>query len=337
MSDGVPAPRFEESTDAQRLMGDAGLSAGAIVESFVLLLALKAIEALFFGPGYFASLGQHPFWIVVLLAAIQHGLFTGVITAGLAGLMMDWPPRPVDVDITAHYLEVAILPLQWLTAALCIGLFRQTQIREQRRLNQENAKLEGMNKALASEIARLDETIGRFELEAVTRSQEGADAFGSLGALHDASPEELMARFDEAAADCLALSTRLLLPLEDQSFADRSGQEPLPGLDSILHFRDPLITCAYCSTGAVLYSREADEGEPRRRFVVAGIRLDGSRELVAIVAVAAGIEGDTSADIGRVIVAATLLASAAAIPLSRAMDEPVVEARRPEFRLVVNG
>ncbi|MDO5370578.1 MAG: hypothetical protein Q4F04_09565 [Paracoccus sp. (in: a-proteobacteria)] len=145
--------------------------------SAVLLLIIRAAEPLFFGEDYFSTLTYHPFWIVVLLAAVQHGLFVGVATVGLATLMMDWPPRPVGVDITAYYADMAATPTQWLIVAVIIGLYRQGQIRRDQRVRRGNARLIEMNDALAKEIYRLDAALARAELAAATRPEGAAPAF----------------------------------------------------------------------------------------------------------------------------------------------------------------
>ena len=80
------------------------------VGSAILLVAINAAEPVFFGEGHFASLTYHPFWIVILLAAVQHGLFVGLSVVGLATMMMDWPSRPVGMDITEHYVDIATAP-----------------------------------------------------------------------------------------------------------------------------------------------------------------------------------------------------------------------------------
>jgi hypothetical protein len=156
--------------------GGTSLLLRAVLESLLLLLLMRAIEALFFGPGTFASMALHPFWIVVLITSAQHGLFAGVITAGLAALMMEWPQRPIGMDITEHYLDVAIVPMQWLLVALCVGLFRQGEIRAKNLLAAENARLSEANEALANEVDRLDATIWDMELAAVTASAEAPAA-----------------------------------------------------------------------------------------------------------------------------------------------------------------
>jgi hypothetical protein len=137
----------------------------------VLLLVVRAAEPLFFGEGFYATLSAHPYWILVILASAQGGILTGVLTAAFAALVMDWPPRPIGVDITAHYVSAAIVPVQWLLAAIVIGAFRQQQIRHEMQLAAEVTRLTGMVTDFAQEIELLDQEIITLELRAAT----GAD------------------------------------------------------------------------------------------------------------------------------------------------------------------
>ncbi|MBB1491245.1 hypothetical protein H5395_06805 [Paracoccus sp. MC1854] len=176
----MTSPSEAPARDAGFEPGTSQTESAAFLRGFlgsaVLLLIIRAAEPLFFGEDYFSTLTYHPFWIVVLLAAVQHGLFVGVATVGLATLMMGWPPRSVGVDITAYYADMAATPTQWLIVAVIIGLYRQGQIRRDQRVRRGNARLIEMNDALAKEIYRLDAALARAELAAATRPDGAAPA-----------------------------------------------------------------------------------------------------------------------------------------------------------------
>lgn len=202
----------------------------SIFESLLVLLLLRAIEQVFFGPGTFSAQAVHPFWIVVLIASVQSGVFAGVFSAGLAVLMMDWPARPIGVDITDYYLSVAIVPAQWLLAALVVGLFRQTQIRAERQLIGDKARLVDANKILAGEVVRLDKLFRDLELEAVTaqeRADRLPDALTKTAVLASAAPKEVPGRLVAAGAALGARDVRLIIDGEDRG---RDGSKSLPAL-----------------------------------------------------------------------------------------------------------
>lgn len=189
-----------------------------ILASGVLLLLAIAFEHLFFDQGFYASLVLHPFWIIVLLATLESGLYVGVATAGLAALLMEWPPRQVGVDITDYFVDLAMLPLQWLLAALCIGLFVQANIRALAALRRENARLMDMNETLASEIMRADQALHETEVRIVTQPHNPAPplaAFADLAGLEQA-PAASVASQTRAVALCFTpLPCDLLLISED--------------------------------------------------------------------------------------------------------------------------
>ena len=203
MTKGMPAGQRAHAPAGKKSFSEVKPLLRGLIESIVLLLLIRTVEVVFFHEGYFTTLVEHPFWLVVLLASVQHGLFVGVATAGLSALLMDWPVRPLGVDITAHYMTTAILPLQWMVVALCIGGFRQSQILAEHALRSERDELTAMNDVLAIEVRRLDKALEGFELEAVTGPPEQARPeilMSAIAALRDAEPNDLRARFDEAVA-----------------------------------------------------------------------------------------------------------------------------------------
>ncbi|CAM3403316.1 hypothetical protein PANO111632_17790 [Paracoccus nototheniae] len=205
------------------------------VGSAVLLLAIDLSERLLFGEGYFSGLAWHPFWIVILLAAVQHGLLVGLSIVGLATMMMDWPTRPVGVDITEHYGDIASVPAQWLVVALLIGLYRQGQLNRERAMARECDRLREVNLVLAGEIHRLDAFVARAELAAVTRAPGAGQPLGQISGpadRGDAIPDLLPPAPDAQPPAPDAPGTILALVAEgggDREPRDAGGTDPAPG------------------------------------------------------------------------------------------------------------
>ncbi len=223
-----------------------------IFEGFVLLVAVVAVERLFLGRGTYAALDVHPFWFPVLLITLQYGLYSGVVTACLAALMLDWPIRPPGQDIVDFYFEVVRLPVQWVLVAMAIGIFRQAQIRAETVRERTIASLRATNERFAEEVARLDDELYRFETAVATATVspgEGPaarpgmpEALQRLAALRAAAPESLGARFAEAAGAVLDGSpARLYRAAADGSYVDSRGAPPLPGLAPSLAADHPLL------------------------------------------------------------------------------------------------
>lgn len=205
----------------------------AVLGNSILLLLLVGAEHLFLGSGFYSSLIQHPFWIIVLIAAVHDGLFVGVMTAVAATLLMDWPPRPAEADITAHYIQVAILPLQWLFAALCIGMFRQMELRRAIAAAAEGERLQQVNEVLAADLQNLEAQMTAAQLKILMRegTRDRQDKLVSrVLALQEADLSNLGPLFSAVAELCTPLPAIVLFKNGE------GGLEPLDAEQASNHF-----------------------------------------------------------------------------------------------------
>ncbi len=224
----------------------------SLVGVVLLLGAIAAAEPLMFGLGYFHTLTLHPFWIVVLLAASQHGLAVGLAAVAAATVLLGMPVRPLGMDATVHFAQAAVLPLQWLTVALILGMYRQRQLQATEALWQANTRLTQMNDTLAQEVDRMDAMLTVVERSAAARPaerpapvpeavQEAAvvpivppaaetafDAHRLLAAVASASTADFPAALTRAAHAVMDRPTLLVLqiPGEDALFIGATDSAP---------------------------------------------------------------------------------------------------------------
>lgn len=140
-----------------------------IIGAAVLLVLIAGAEPLLFGAGFYETLKLHPFWIVILIAALQHGPGVGIASVALATFLMGWPDRFVGEDAAVYAARVAVLPLQWLVVALIVGLYSQKKILETEGLRAEVTRLEDVSDNLAAEIERMDSLVLDLERDAAAR------------------------------------------------------------------------------------------------------------------------------------------------------------------------
>ena len=162
--------------DLTRVLPRRDLTAAPVLRDMlgiaILLIVIALIEPLF-GAGSYATLEFHPFWVVVLIAALQQGLAGGVVAVVMATLLLDMPDRLVGEDATVYLARSAVLPLRWLIVALLVGLIRQAQLREVAGLKAESARLARANEVLAQEVERMDAMVVTLERQAVAREVVG--------------------------------------------------------------------------------------------------------------------------------------------------------------------
>jgi hypothetical protein len=246
----------------------------ALLGNMLLLLVLVAVERIFFGPGTYSSLIQHPFWIVVLVAAVLDGLYVGVLIAAAATLLMDWPARPGDADITTHYIQIAILPLQWLLAALCIGLFRDAELKRDRATRLEMLRLRHASDVLAADISNLEAQIAHEQLQKLstdTTSGSKDKLIKHVLELQGSSPDELHSAFGSLARLTTSLPAYLFtLNKEGALELDARCPEPSGHLDP--KFETDLLHAIRNSAVAILERAETEETGSTSSFtVVVGI------------------------------------------------------------------
>lgn len=263
----------------------------AVIGNFILLLLLVGAERLFFDPGFYSSLIQHPFWIIVLIAAVHDGLFVGVMIAVASTFLMDWPTRPAEVDITAHYIQVAILPLQWLLAALCIGLFRQAELRKAAAAAAEMARLQQVNEVLAADIMTIEAQMTRTQLETLLRDEtldRDDELVSRILALQGGDLLTLAPLFGALADLCTSLPASILIKSTDGEFdliaADQAGNHPY--LEA--PFTPEHMQSLRMMSAIVIHRTEPFDRQPDYPFrVIAGVTspdrraLHGAIELLA--------------------------------------------------------
>jgi len=102
----------------------------------------------------FEGVQPHPFWIPVLLLAIQYGTNEGILAALAAALALrlgNLPEQSIAQDLYQHLFTLTREPILWLVAGVLFGELRMRQIRER----------EDLRAGLA---------LARKEAEAITRS-----------------------------------------------------------------------------------------------------------------------------------------------------------------------
>lgn len=127
----------------------------------VALLELVLFFAVAFGIDWavgsglrFDGVQPHPFWLPVLLLAIQYGTNEGVLAALVAAVALrlgNLPEQTISQDFYQYLYAVTREPILWLVAAVLFGELRMRQLRERDELR------DGLDRA-------------RKEAEAITRS-----------------------------------------------------------------------------------------------------------------------------------------------------------------------
>ena len=127
----------DEAQNAPRRM--LGLRVAALLEIAAFLGTALAVDMLFALGDRFASLTPHPFWIIVLLVAVQYGAKEGLIAAlaATAALLIgNLPEQGFSEELYDWLLRASREPLLWVFAALLLGEIRDAHRWERERLRE---------------------------------------------------------------------------------------------------------------------------------------------------------------------------------------------------------
>ncbi len=125
-----PSPPPADGASPRRWFG---LRPVALLELLLFFAVALGLDV-WLGAGVrFDGVQPHPFWIPVLLLAIQYGTSEGVLAALVASVALrlgNMPDAGIDQDLYDHLFTLTREPILWLVAAVLFGELRMRQLRE---------------------------------------------------------------------------------------------------------------------------------------------------------------------------------------------------------------
>lgn len=196
-----------------------GVRASAWLEMLVFLAGLLVVDTLWGGGERFLTTSPHPFWIIVLLIAVQYGAFPGLIAAVASSLALVVGNQAVSMAswMTPEVLDnpAMLNPVLWVIAAVILGEVRQRHIREKTRLEsqlreavQREAVTAGAYDELRIRKQRLEERIAGEMHSALT-------VFRAAKSLETMSPAQILRAVEQVVADLLGAKAFSLFLLKD--------------------------------------------------------------------------------------------------------------------------
>jgi GGDEF domain-containing protein len=173
----------------------AGVRVSAILEIAMFLGVALAADRIFFDGSRFRSAPQHPFWILVLLVAVQYGTNAGLLAAlasSAALLAGNLPPQAISQDRFMWLFHIGQLPLLWFVSAVVLGELRMRQIRERAALGRELAETARREQVLADGYKRLNAVKEALETRVAGHLRTAVGMYESARAIEKLDPSEVL-------------------------------------------------------------------------------------------------------------------------------------------------
>ncbi len=137
-----------------------------VPETVLLIGAMTIVDAMYFGGHRFQDVQPHPFWLPILLVAVQYGIGGGAFAALCATAALytgALPPRGEDIEFYSYLGSLAGQPAAWLMTASMLGALRTVHIWRETSLTTTLRESEDRAMAIADGLRRSLREIDRLE------------------------------------------------------------------------------------------------------------------------------------------------------------------------------
>ena len=172
-----------------------GIRASAILEMLLMLVALLVLDRVFFDGNRFFDVNPHPFWMVVLLIAVQYGTSEALLAALLSSVFLlfgNMPPAPQGVDHYDHLYTLFINPILWFFVGWILGELRQRHIRERNRLTKELEDAQAREHLIADSYGFVKERKEALEVQVSGQLASSIEAYRAAKAVESLDPKAVM-------------------------------------------------------------------------------------------------------------------------------------------------
>jgi polysaccharide biosynthesis protein PelD len=179
-------------TEQSRILG---IRVSALIEMLVGFIVLIAID-MFLGAGNrFWDVNPHPFWIVVLIIAVQYGTAEAMIAAIIATvfyLLGNMPVRAEGVSFYDWLYSLSVNPVLWVIAAWVIGELRQRHIRERNTLVREVEESHQREDLIANSYNFVKGRKESLEVQVSGQLLSSIDAYRAAKSVETLDPKSVM-------------------------------------------------------------------------------------------------------------------------------------------------
>lgn len=186
MTNTTPTP------DHKRVLG---IRSSAILEMLLGLIALVVIDKLFGAGNRFWDINPHPFWIVVLVMAVQYGTAEGLLAA-IASILFylvgNVPAAEEGIAPFSYIYTLSINPVLWLIAGWVLGELRQRHIRERATLMRELDESREREALITDSYKFVKNRKESLEVQVSGQLMSSIEAYRSAKAVETLDPKSVM-------------------------------------------------------------------------------------------------------------------------------------------------
>lgn len=173
----------------------AGVRVSALFEIVLFLGISLAVDQIFLDGSRFRAAPLHPFWILVVLVAVQYGTNAGLLAAigaSAALLAGNIPPETLAQDRFAWWFSVTKLPLMWFVSAVVLGEMRIRQIRERRAIEDQLREAMRREQVITDAYGRVNGIKETLETRLASQMKSAIGLYESVKTIEKLNPSEVL-------------------------------------------------------------------------------------------------------------------------------------------------
>jgi len=172
-----------------------GIRTTALIEMVITFFVLLAYDSVFGAGNRFFEITPHPFWIVIVLMAVQYGTAEAVLSAVLASILLligNLPEQTLSQDMYDYLFVIFRLPILWLLAAVLLGELRQRHVREREYLKKELHDSRERERIIAESYSSVKSLKEKLELKVSGQLRGAVNTFRAAKAIEKNNPTEVL-------------------------------------------------------------------------------------------------------------------------------------------------
>ncbi|OSM04919.1 GAF domain-containing protein [Magnetofaba australis] len=141
------------------------------------------------------GVSPHPFWLPVILSAVQYGVREALLAALIGSLLLlvgNLPERSIFSNVFEFFQEVAARPMMWFVTAVVLGEMRTKQIFERAKLEGELDESRMREQSITNEFHRISKLKDNLEARMVSQMRTVVSTHQAARALEELDPVSVL-------------------------------------------------------------------------------------------------------------------------------------------------
>ncbi|MBN67473.1 MAG: hypothetical protein CMM94_07925 [Rickettsiales bacterium] len=258
----------------------AGIRVSALIEIAVFLVVALLLDAAAFDGNRYWGVEPHPFWIIILAAAVQYGTNEALVAAILASIVLllgNMPPQPDGMDWYTYIYYAALNPLLWVVTAVILGEVRQRHIRQRQKIEKELDESRDREDTIAESYRVVKARKENLEVQVAGQLTSSVEAYRAAKAVESLDPKAVLQGIENLVQAILGPQKFSVFMLDENNKLSANiihGWDDTDGYAREIDSFSPLYKSVISQQHVLCVANEDQEGLLDAQGILAGPVID---------------------------------------------------------------